>query len=134
MIVADTNLVSYLLIDGEHTGDARRVWEKDPEWELPSLWRSEYLSVLTTSVRAGVINREQALAAWHAGIRLFGRAEQEPDGEAVLGAALAYGISAYDAHFVVVAADLRVPLVTGDQALQKACSSIAVLTTDFVRG
>ncbi|MBI5508204.1 MAG: type II toxin-antitoxin system VapC family toxin [Deltaproteobacteria bacterium] len=133
MIVADTNVVSYLLIDGEHTGDARRVWERDPAWALPSLWRSEYLNVLATSVRAEVLTGAQALAAWHAGIRLFGRAEQEPDGEAVLAAALALGISAYDAHFVVVANDLKVPLVTGDRALQRACSSTAVLMADFGR-
>jgi len=131
MIVADTNLVSYLLIAGEHTNNARRVWERDSEWALPSLWRSEYLSVLTTSVRADVLTREQALTAWHAGIRLFGKAEHDPDGESVLAAALTYGISAYDAHFVVVAKDLNVLLVTGDRALQKACRSIAVLIADF---
>jgi predicted nucleic acid-binding protein len=131
VIVADTNLVSYLLIAGEHTDDARGVWERDSEWVLPSLWRSEYLSVLTTSVRAKVLTREQALAAWRAGIRLFGEAEHDPDGEAVLAAALTYGISAYDAHFVVVAKDLNVPLVTGDRALQKACRPIAVLIADF---
>ena len=131
MIVADTNLVSYLLIDGEHTDAARRVWEKDSEWFLPSLWRSEYLSVLTASVRADVLGREQALTAWATGIRLFGRAEHNPDGVLVLAAALTYGISAYDAHFVVVAKDLNVRLVTGDRAMQKACGSIAVLIADF---
>jgi predicted nucleic acid-binding protein len=131
MIVADTNLVSYLLIDGEHTGHARRVWKKDAKWILPSLWRSEYLSVLTTAVRADVLRREQALTAWHTGIRLFGGAEHDPDGVSVLETALIYGISSYDAHFVVVAKDLNVRLVTGDRALQKACSSIAVLIADF---
>ena len=133
MIVADTNLVSYLLIAGEHTDNARRVWEKDPEWVLPSLWRSEYLSVLTTSVRAKVLTREQALTAWRAGIGLFGGAEHDPDGESVLTAALVHGISAYDAHFVVVAKELNVPLVTGDRGLQKACRAVAVLIADFGR-
>ncbi len=131
MIVADTNLVSYLLIAGEHTNDARRVWQKDSDWVLPSLWRSEYLSVLATSVKAGVLTHEQALAAWHVGVRLFGRREREPDGTAILAAALTYGISAYDAHFLVVAEDLDVRLVTGDRSLRKACRARAVMISDF---
>ena len=47
MIIADTNLVSYLLIEGERTVAVRRVHEKDPDWKLPTLWRSEFLNVFT---------------------------------------------------------------------------------------
>jgi len=133
VIVADTNLVSYLLITGEHTEAARAVWAQDPRWALPSLWRSEYLSVLATSVRAKILERDQACAAWRAGVRLLGRSEREPDGEAVLDAALKYGVSAYDAQFVVVAKELNVPLVTGDRKLREACPSLTVSLTDFAQ-
>lgn len=134
MIVADTTLVSYLLVTGEHTEAARAAWARDRQWVLPSLWRSEYLSVLATSVRARVLHREQASAAWRAGVRLFGRSEREPDGEAVLGAALEYGISAYDAQFIVVAKELGVPLVTSDRKLRAACRALTVSLVDFARG
>ena len=132
MIVADTNLVSYLLIAGEHTETARAVWARDPHWVLASLWRSEYLSVLATSVRAKLLLRDQARSAWRAGVRLFGRSEREPDGEAVLDAALEFGVSAYDAQFVVVAKQLNVPLVTGDRRLREACRPLAVSFVEFV--
>ena len=84
-------------------------------------------------MRAKVLEDGQARAAWRAGVRLFGRSEREPDGEAVLDAALEYGVSAYDAQFVVVARDLRVPLVTGDRKLRAACPSLTLSLAEFAR-
>ncbi|MBC7792673.1 MAG: type II toxin-antitoxin system VapC family toxin [Clostridia bacterium] len=133
MIVADTNLVSYLLIEGEHTEAARAVWARDRRWVLPSLWRSEYLNVLATTVRVKVLKRDEAVSAWRSGVRLFGRSEKEPDGAAVLHAAIDLGISAYDAQFVVIARELKIPLVTGDRKLLSACGDLAVSLADFVR-
>ena len=131
MIVADTNLVSYLLIAGEHTEAARAAWSRDRQWVLPTLWRSEYLDVLAVAVRARVLDREKAQAAWRSGVRLFGRSEREPDGPAVLDAAVELGISAYDAQFVVVARDLKVLLVTADRKLRQACGPLAVSLAQF---
>ncbi len=44
MIVADTNLIAYRLIEGEQTELALAVWAKEPEWFVPPLWRHEFLS------------------------------------------------------------------------------------------
>jgi len=131
LIVADTNLVAYLLIEGERTQAARLVWQKDPDWRLPPLWRSEFLNVLATSARAGVLSAKQAIRAWRAGIQLLGHCEQEPGGEPVLQTALQYGISAYDAQFVAVAVNLEIPLVTGDRKLCSACKGIAASIESF---
>ena len=131
MIIADTNLVSYLLIEGERTPSARDVRRRDPEWVVPPLWRSEFLSVLTTAVRSGVIAEEQALSIWWNANELLSGQEQEPSGESVLTTALQYKISAYDAHFVVLAADLSVPLVTSDRDVAKRCPKLAVTIEDF---
>ncbi len=38
MIVVDTNLVAYLMINGEHTEDAKNAFRADPEWIAPSSW------------------------------------------------------------------------------------------------
>jgi predicted nucleic acid-binding protein len=133
VIVADTNLVAYLLIDGALTGQARRVWQRDPEWVVPPLWRSELLSVLATTVRAGVLTEDQAVRVWANAADVFGRREREPTGEAVLRTALRYRISAYDAQFVVVAEQLKVALVTADRKLLRACGKIAVPLQQFAR-
>ena len=131
MIVADTNLVSYLLIEGERTETARQVWAKDSDWMLPTLWRSEFLNVLATMVRVGRLEARDALIAWRRAGDLFRSSEAEPDGEQVLAAAIEYGVSAYDAQFVVVAEMLDVPLVTCDRALVAACPRVAVAAADL---
>lgn len=134
MIVADTNLVAYLLIEGTGTDAARAAYSRDPEWALPPLWRSEFLNVLTTAARTGLLTHDEAWRTWRNGVEIFGRREAEPGGEAVLNAAMDAGISAYDAQFVVLARNLGVPLVTGDRALVKACPDVAVAIHDFGAG
>ena len=131
MIVADTNLVAYLLIDGEKTDSARAVWATDARWILPTLWRSEFLNVLTMAVRAHVLTLEQAHDTWHVAQTVFGQSEVEPSGDAVLETAAARNLSAYDAQFVVAAVDLEVPLVTSDRRLLQACPDIAVAPERF---
>lgn len=133
MIVADTNVVAYLLIEGDHTPDARTAWQRDPRWTLPSLWRSEFLNILATSVRHGVLDAAQASRAFRDAVGLFASAERDPPGDAVLATALEYGISAYDAQFLVVAQALQVPLVTCDRRLALACPNVATLLSEFAR-
>jgi predicted nucleic acid-binding protein len=119
VIVADTNLISYLLVQGERTKAARRVWQRDPDWRAPPLWRSEFLNVLSTSVRADVLTESDADRAWTAATRLLTGREIQPSGRAVLRSALRDRLSAYDSQFVVVAEDLGVQLVTGDRGIRK---------------
>ncbi len=131
MIVADTNLIAYLLIEGERTATARQVYGRNSDWRVPSLWRSEFLSVLATSVRARVLEREQAFEFWRRATTLLSRSECEVDGEDVLRTALRWGISAYDAHFVAAAELLSVPLVTCDRRLVEACAPVARAADGF---
>lgn len=132
MIVADTNLVAYLLIEGEKTDIARAVWRKDSGWLVPTLWRSEFLNVLTTSVREGVLTLEQGRRTWHLALSIFGTSEIEPSGEEVLQIAVTRRLSAYDAQFVAAAIDLDVPLVTFDRRMLKECPNLAVAPERFI--
>ena len=61
MIVADTNLIAYLLIDGTFTNEARAVYEKDQDWVAPSSWRSEFRNVLVLSLRHGIASFTRTL-------------------------------------------------------------------------
>jgi predicted nucleic acid-binding protein len=131
VIVADTNLVAYLIIEGARTEAARRVRMRDADWKLPPLWRSEFLSVLVNSVRGSVLDQDEALRAWEIALDVFGACEVEPGGTDVLKTALRYGISAYDAQFARLSERLGVTLVTGDKRLCSACASFAVSIEEF---
>ena len=134
MIVADTNLVCYLLIEGERTAAARSAWQRDSQWILPPLWRSEFLNVLVTAVRSSILSIDQASRAWQHASGLFKGSEYDPEGEAVLRTAVRSGLSAYDAQFVVVAEELSVTLVTGDREIAAACPHIAEELQNFADG
>jgi predicted nucleic acid-binding protein len=126
MIVADTSVIAYLLIDGARTASAREVWKRDPDWRVPPLWRAEFLNVLATAVKSKVLRADQAQTAWLAAASLMRGREVEPSGTDVLATAIRSGISAYDAQFVVVARRLATKLVTGDRRLSRACPDVAV--------
>jgi predicted nucleic acid-binding protein len=131
MIVADTNLVVHLLIEDEKSVVARAVWSKDSDWMLPAFWTSEFLNVLTTLVRHGVLTLRDAHATWQLALTMFDDAEIQPAGDDVLDMAAERKLSAYDAQFAVVAADLDVSLVTFDGDLRKACPGLAVAPEHF---
>ncbi|MDQ5917146.1 MAG: hypothetical protein QG660_255, partial [Pseudomonadota bacterium] len=52
MIVADTNLIAYVLINSAQTALAEAILEKDGDWHAPPLWRHEFRNILATYVRA----------------------------------------------------------------------------------
>ena len=61
MIVVDTNVLAYLLLPGERTEQAERVFHRDPVWAAPLLWRSELRNVLAVYMRQGRLSLDQAL-------------------------------------------------------------------------
>ena len=134
MIVADTNLISYLLIEGERTDQARRIWRRDSAWIMPPLWRSEFLNVLALSVRTSLLGADQARASWRHAADLFRSSELEPAASAVLDTAIRLDISAYDAHFVVVAEQVEAKLVTNDRELLGRCPELTVSMASFAAG
>lgn len=62
MIVADANLIAYLLLGGPEKPLAQRVLGRDPVWAAPLLWRSEFRSVLAAfMLQRGLSLRELAV-------------------------------------------------------------------------
>lgn len=125
MIVADTNLVAALLLPGELSPEAGKIFAADPTWVLPVLWRSEWRSVLLKLLRARRLELAGALQLWDWAEARFGPAERLPDGTDVLRLAAASGCSAYDCEFVALAEALEAPLVTSDRAVLKAFPGVA---------
>ena len=119
MIIVDTNIIAYLLIQGERTEGAQKTYRKDPDWMAPRLWQHEFLNVLATFVREGGATAEQVEDVWHGALQLLAPGEQSPDMMHALQLATRHAVSAYDAQYVALAMEHSVPLVTEDRRLLK---------------
>lgn len=120
MIVVDTNIVAYALIEGPHTSLARDVWFLDPDWRVPDLCRHEYLSVLTNYARAGHINPDKARRLWLEAEQLLAPLVRPANMPLSLEVAIKQNVSAYDAQFIALAQELGAVCVTEDRRLRKA--------------
>jgi predicted nucleic acid-binding protein len=125
MIVVDTNVLAYLWLPGERTKAAERLLKKDPDWNAPLLWRSEFRNVLAGCLRRADLSFETALAiADGAEGQMRGREFSVPSAQ-VLARIEESECSAYDCEFVVLADELGVSLVTSDEKLLKAFPALA---------
>jgi predicted nucleic acid-binding protein len=131
MIVADTNVIVYLMIEGEKTAIAQQTFRQDPDWFVPSLWRHEFLNVLATIVRHGGIEVDEAIDIWHNCTFLFEPGERDVNMPQALRLATQHNISAYDAQFVALAMEMAAPYVTEDQQLLRAFPGTAVSMQEF---
>ena len=133
MIVVDTQLPLQLTVDTDDSELARLVFERDPIWTAPQLWRSEYRNAILGYVRRGHLTLDEALACdLRAAVVLAGH-KHAIDSAVVLRTALASKLTAYDAEFVVVARALGVKLVTFDKQILAHCPDVAVHPAEFVR-
>ena len=117
MIVADTNLIAYLLVGGLFTKEARAVYEKDSDWVAPSFWRSEFRNVLVLSLRRGVMSFTEALEVMEDADVLMEGKDRDSASYRILRLAADSGCAAYDCEFVALAQDLGVTMVSADRAL-----------------
>ncbi len=121
MIVADTNLIAYLVTKRppELHALAVKVYEQDAVWRAPILWRSEFMNVLALQVKVKNLSPQAAIEEMKFALELMEAGEHQTDFNAVLELAAATGASAYDCEFVSLARRLNVKLVTNDGPLLK---------------
>ena len=131
MIVADTNLISYLFLSGPYSELAEQVLHKDPHWIAPLLWRSEFRNVLALYLRQEILTLSQSFAIVDAALEMMNGSEYQVATYRVLQRAQESGCSAYDCEFVVLAEESQVHLVTSDKKLLQAFPQIAVSPQAF---
>ncbi|MEK7667850.1 MAG: type II toxin-antitoxin system VapC family toxin [Gemmatimonadota bacterium] len=133
MIVADANLLAYLVVEGAHTPAALAVARRDDAWAAPRLWRSELMSTLGGYVRRGESAVAGALKRFAVAELAIGDREFDAEPADVLELAARSGCSTYDCEYVAVARALGVPRVTADKQILGAFPRIAVSPEDFVK-
>ena len=125
MIVVDTNVVAYLLIEGDRTREAQTLFARDRDWKSDGFVLIEFSNMLASYLRSGRLSRTQALA-------LLATAEKNMRGlvslahDEALRIAATFAVSAYDARFLGVARSLRHRLVTEDARLRAAAPALTM--------
>ena len=132
MIVADTCLVTHLFNETELTQLAQDIFKKDSSWILPTLWQEEYANVLSKLARKHHHDIEQVINNFTSTVDQLKDYEVIIDNERALRTALAHKISVYDAHFVTLAKDFKIRLVTEDKEILKNCPKIAINMREFL--
>jgi len=124
VLIVDTNVVAYLLIEGDFTAAARSLHHHDDDWRSEAFIMVEFVNVLTASIAArrmdlGLARRFLAGAT----SLLQGKVMSIPH-EAVLSVAVEYRVTAYDARFLALARQLQTRLVTEDAKLRAAAPAL----------
>jgi predicted nucleic acid-binding protein len=126
VIVVDSNVLAYLYLPGEHTKAAEGLFERDPDWVAPVLWRSEFRNILAGYLRRGSLTFDQVHALQQEAEELLVDSGFEVESLKVLELVRDSDCSAYDCEFVALALQLGTKLVTMDSKLLRAFPQVAV--------
>lgn len=131
MIVVDTNLIGYLFLQSERSLQVERVFQRDPDWAAPLLWRSELRNVLAVQMRVGRMSLHDAQAVMLQAEELMSEREYATPSPEILRLAAASGCTAYDCEFVALAQDLGAALVTVERQVLAAFPTLAQTPEQF---
>jgi predicted nucleic acid-binding protein len=120
VLIVDTNVVAYLLIEGDYTAAARSLYGRDDDWRSEAFIMVEFVNVLTASLAAGRMKSKLAQQFLADATSLLHRKLISIPHGPVLALAVQYSVTAYDARFLAVAQQLGRRLVTEDAKLRAA--------------
>jgi len=124
MQVVDTNIVVNLLMEGPYSESARLLHARDPDWQSETLLLIELTNVLATVMRKLHRPFAETSVTLKQAQRIMAPGLRHVDHHDVLHAASHFGVSGYDARFLVVARAIGVPLVTEDAKLRRAAPDL----------
>ena len=132
MIVADTNIITYLLLPSSYSDDLDALYRAEPDWAVPTLWRSEFRNVLALYLRKEIITLEQAVRLVQNADSVVAHNEFTVSSTDVLTLVDQSNCSAYDCEFVALAHTLETKLITQDKKILREFPETAVSVSDFL--
>ncbi len=132
MIVADTNVIAYMMLQGRKSSLAELAFRKDPEWVAPVLWRSEFLNVLALYLRKGILTLENAKFTMDR-TNTYIKADFQVHTFRILELVASSKCSAYDCEFVALAQELGIQLLTEDRQILGQFPDWAISLSEFVQ-
>ncbi|MGE5798584.1 MAG: type II toxin-antitoxin system VapC family toxin [Ignavibacteria bacterium] len=131
MIVIDTNVIVSFWLPGDLTGNAERLINKDPEWIVPVLWRSEFRSVLSLYLRKKLLTLEKILNIIEEAEEHLKDNEFYVPSSDIMELVNSSNCSAYDCEFVALARNFKTKLITTDKQILKEFPSITKSLKEF---
>jgi len=132
MIVVDINILAYMTFATAQSSVVSLVHQRNPVWEAPLLWKSEFLNVLALYYRKGLIDYDESLVALGFAQRLIGPREHAVPSEEIMQAVVRSTCTAYHCEFVVLAEKLGTKLITYDRKLIREFPTTAITPDDFL--
>jgi predicted nucleic acid-binding protein len=132
VIVADTNIISYLFLPTVYSERASQLYKIEPQWAAPSLWRSEFRNVLALYLRQKIVTLVEALVLQDEAEALMTDQEFTVTSLQVLTLTDSSTCSAYDCEFVALAKQLSVKLVTQDKKILREFPDVAVSLDNYL--
>jgi len=132
MIVADTNIIAYLLLPTTYTSSVDSLYKIDSGWAAPTLWKSEFRNVLALYLRKKIITLEKALQLQDMAESIMAQNEFDISSSQVLALVEKSNCSAYDCEFIALANQLDLPLVTQDKKVLKEFPDRTKSISDFL--
>lgn len=126
MVLVDTNILAYLLIQGDRTAQAQALFVQDRDWQSEHFLLVEFSNLLATTVRAATLQPGVAEDTLMAAQELLANGLHLVAHSATLDVAVRHGVSGYDARFLALANDLGVRLVTEDARLRQAAPMLTM--------
>lgn len=123
MIVVDTNVLAYLLIEGDRTKQAQALFAQDSDWRSETFVLVEFSNVLATYRRMGALTSQQTQSLLAEAATRVRELVNVPNLQA-LRCAERFAVSAYDARFLAAADTLGGKLVTEDAKLRAAAPAL----------
>jgi len=130
MIVVDANVITYLVLKGDHSKVCSDLFVWDSEWAAPRLWRDELCNIFATYERRGILDRRNALQAFIDAEAVIGENQYDLRAERILSVADRTRCSGYDAQYIALAEDLGISLFTYDRKVLTHASGVALQPGD----
>jgi predicted nucleic acid-binding protein len=124
VLLVDTNVVAYLLIDGDHTEATQELRRRDPDWRSEAFLLVEFTNVLASSIANKRMSNPVAADILSEAITLLDGKLVRIGHTLVLSIAVRYRVTAYDGRFLAVAHQLGTRLVTEDTKLRSAAPAL----------
>ena len=128
----DTGIITSMTFATAQSGTVTKLYERNPLWEAPFIWRSGFLGALALHYRRGLVNYDESLEALRFAERLIGKREHQVPARAIVDAVVRSGCLAHECEFVVLAERLGTPLVTYAERILKDFPHVAITPEQYL--